>query len=496
MHSLTPVAKSKTSPRRGRPKPSPPPPAQRHGQPARRPHAVAASPPQHPPPALPPSAPPAAATCAADAGNNGKAAAAKNRGVQKLLKSAFKRGEHAPGASSSGSAAASGGHAGEEACLAAAQDLSRSSSSSAGASSARKGRRGGGGGDNGSANGERSSHDSLDLEGSKNTKAAAALRNAKIGSSYEAFPWERKMTDLLPVPNSSRFLSLLMLPQAADESQTRYLCLEDTLARADAWLMSSQSSGVPIVQKNVQIEPLLTKISGDTALSSVNMGSLGDLANVATMSLYGFEDYHGVDIGIVRAVRLWYAPVAGELALEIKLQPGDTRLGFAISRTEEGFIYVSSVADESTPGVASTRSGLLELYRRARRASRLLVVSRVGRDKVLPWAVSAAGDVRCADTVSLSQLLSLHRHALRPVTLGFLMWEDLSAAALLRSAGASRPSAAAAVMLPAQAAAGDDGEASSDEIAFDGDGPEIVLSKDSDDCSFRFQHIGLPDSWL
>jgi hypothetical protein len=38
-----------------------------------------------------------------------------------------------------------------------------------------------------------------------------------------------------------------------------------------------------------------------------------------------------------------------------------------------------------------------------------------------------------------------------------------------------------------------DGEASSGKITFDGDGPEIVLSKD---CSFRFQHIGLPDSWL
>ncbi|CAO2188943.1 unnamed protein product [Urochloa humidicola] len=494
MQSLTPLAKSKTSPCRGRP--TPPPAADRNGQPpARRPLTIAAP---TPPPALPPpSAPPPAAACAADAGTNGKAAAvAKKRGVQKLLKSAFKRGEHA---SSSGSSSAGPGlgRAGEEACLAAAaaQDLSRSSSSSAGGSSGRKGRRGGG--DDGSADGESSSHDSLELEGSKNAKAAAALRNAKIGSSYEAFPWERKMADLLPVPNSSSFLSLLLLPRAADESQTRYLCLDDTLARADAWLMSSQSSGVPIVHKSVQIEPLLTKISGDTALSTVNMGSLGDLANVATVSLYGFEDYHGVDIGVVRAVRLWYAPVAGELALEIKLQPGDTRLGFAISRTEEGFIYVSSVADESTPGVASTRSGLLELYRRARRASRLLVVSRVGRNKVLPWAVSAAGDVRCSDTVSLSQLLSLHRHALRPVTLGFLMWEDISAATLLRSAGASRPSVVA-VMLPAsQATAGNDGEeTSSDEIAFDGDGPEIVLSKDSDDCSFRFQHIGLPDSWL
>ena len=62
---------------------------------------------------------------------------------------------------------------------------------------------------------------------------------------------------------------------------------------------------------------------------------LDDLVNVATMSPYGFEDYHGVDIGVLRAVRLWYTPVASELALEIKLLPGDTRLGFAISRTEE-----------------------------------------------------------------------------------------------------------------------------------------------------------------
>ncbi|XP_062192938.1 uncharacterized protein LOC133896366 [Phragmites australis] len=478
MHSQTPVAKNKTSPCRGRPTPAAAA-ADRHEEPARHLHATPPPPPQHP---LTPSAP--AATSATD--SNGKAAA-KKRGVQKLLRSAFKRGEHAPGASSR---TGSGGHAGEE-----AQDLNWFSSSSASGSSGRKGHKaGGGGGDDGSADSDRSSHDSsLEFEGSKNAKAAAALRNAKIGTSYEAFPWERKMTDLLPVPNASRFLSLLLLPRAADESQTRFHCLEDTLARADAWLMSSQSSGVPIVPMNVQTEALLTKISGDTALSTVNMGSLGDLANLATVSLYGFEDYHGIDIGVVRAVRLWYAPVAGELALQIKLQPGDTRLGFAISRTEEGFIYVSSVADESTPGVASTRSGLLELYRRARCASRLLVVSRVGRDKVLPWAVSTAGDVWCADTVSLSQRLSLHRYALRPVTLGFLLWEQLTVPAVLRSAAAARTaSAAQAVVLAAQ----DGDEASSDEMALDGDGPDIVLSKDSDDCTFRFQNIGLPDSWL
>jgi hypothetical protein len=69
---------------------------------------------------------------------------------------------------------------------------------------------------------------------------------------------------------------------------------------------------------------------------------------------------------VVRAARLWFAPAGGELTLEIKLQPGDTRLGFAISRSEE-----VNRTDESTLEVASTRSGLLELYHCVRRASKL-----------------------------------------------------------------------------------------------------------------------------
>ncbi|EEE68501.1 hypothetical protein OsJ_26925 [Oryza sativa Japonica Group] len=285
------------------------------------------------------------------------------------------------------------------------------------------------------------------------------------------------MRDLLQVAGASGFLSLLLLPRATDETQTKFHSLEDTLARAESWLMSSQMSGVPIVPMNVQTEALLTKICGDVASSTVNMNSLGDLANMATVSLYGFEDYHGVDIGVVRAIRLWYAPFAGEMALEIKLQPGDTRLGFAISRTEEGFIYVSSVAEESTPGVASTRSGLLELYRRARRASKLLVVSRVGDDKPSGCRCTAKG--------------------LRPVTLHFLMWERLPPAAVIRGGAAARPTVQMIVQGDEEGG-GDAADESTDEVAFDGDGPEIVLSgkDDSDDRSFRFQNIGLPDSWL
>jgi len=394
--------------------------------------------------------------------------------MHRLLRSAFKRGDSA----SAGS--------GEE-----ADQLSRSASgsSSSAASSGRppSGRRIGRRGGDGSVDGDRSSRESFELDGPKNSKLLSALRDAKIGHAYEPFPWEKKMRELLPVPEASCFLSLLLLPKATDVSNTRYSSLEDTLARADAWLRSSQASGVPIVFMNVQTEALLTKISGKTALSTVNMGSLSDLAGMANASLYGFEDYHGVDIGVVRAVRLWYTAAAGEAALELRLRPGDTRLGFAISRTEEGFIYVSSVAEEGTPGVASARSGLLELHRAARAASKLLVVSRVGGEKVLPWMASTAGDVKCFDTVSLSQKLSLHRHALRPITLHFLMWDHDLAAALPGDADDAEKPPPPVLLLPLPLAAN-----KADEID-GGDGPGVA-GKDSRDSSFRFQNIGLPDS--
>lgn len=82
------------------------------------------------------------------------------------------------------------------------------------------------------------------------------------------------------------------------------------------------------------------QISGETASASVNSGSLSDLSNVTNATLYGFEDYHGVDIGVVKAARLWYSCLGGELLLEIPLEEGDTRLGFAISRTEEVLFFL------------------------------------------------------------------------------------------------------------------------------------------------------------
>ncbi|WVZ65381.1 hypothetical protein U9M48_014755 [Paspalum notatum var. saurae] len=269
--------------------------------------------------------------------------------------------------------------------------------------------------------------DAFVSERTRSTRVVSALSKAQLQDGYVAYPWEKKMRDTLRTPNSSCYLSMLVLPKALDSNACRYESFDDTLACANAWLYSSQASGIPIDFMNVQSEALLTKISGETASATVNSGSLSDLSNVTNATLYGFEDYHGVDIGVVKAARLWFCCTGGEMLLEIPLEEGDTRLGFAISRTEEGFIYISSVVkDDKESKAPSTRSGLCDLFNRAKEASKLLVISRVSGEKVLPWMISSSGGVRCFDTISLSQKLSLHRLAVRPIQLHLLAWEKPS----------------------------------------------------------------------
>lgn len=72
----------------------------------------------------------------------------------------------------------------------------------------------------------------------------------------------------------------------------------------------------------------------------------------------------------------------------------------------------------------SARSGISTLYKESVRSSRLLVVSRLSNQKVLPWMVSSTGAVRCFDTVSLSQKLSLHRHANMPILMHVFLWDQ------------------------------------------------------------------------
>ncbi|KAL2940868.1 Elongation factor Tu chloroplastic [Bienertia sinuspersici] len=333
------------------------------------------------------------------------------------------------------------------------------------------------------------------LQASRDSRLHHALNNAQIQDGYVPYPWEKKMQIMLQAPNSSCYFSILFLPKASETGRGLYNDVEDTLARANAWLNAAQASGVPIVFTNIQTESLLTKISGETASSTVNTSSLSDLPNLANASLYGFEDYHGVDIGVVRAIRLWYSPIQ-EFPVEINIEPGDVKLGFAVSRTEEGFIYISS-ALEGDGNVPSARSGLNDLYSEAKRDSKLLVISRVNNQKVLPWIVSQTSAIQCFDTVSLSQKLSLHRHAQEPLLFHVMMQDSRSPR---RQSG---PAPLAMPSLPnLQLPSSPDTDQShplppSHDAGLTSNPAELGLSRDTaGEDSFRFQNFALPASWV
>ncbi|KAL8545202.1 hypothetical protein ACS0TY_005407 [Phlomoides rotata] len=331
---------------------------------------------------------------------------------------------------------------------------------------------------------DRTENECFNLQASRMSRMVSALETSPLEDGYVSYPWEKRMQDMLSIPNLSSFYSVLLLPKASDKGGTRYNDLEDTLARANAWINASQVSGVPIVFMNIQTESLLTKISGDTASSTVNAGSLSDLSNLANTSLYGFEDYHGVDIGVVRAVRLWFSPLAGEIPIDIRINDTDTRLGFAIGRTQEGFIYISSVI-EGEKDSPSARSGLSNLYKQASASSRRLVVSRISNQKVLPWMVSPTGAIRCFDTVSLSQKLSLHRHTGMPILFHLFTWDSTANTGSIRPPAMSSPTPTEMPLPP---------QHDSDES---NDGHDIARERNTaGEFSFRHHDFALTNNWV
>lgn len=164
---------------------------------------------------------------------------------------------------------------------------------------------------------------------------------------------------------------------------------------------------------------------------------------------------------------------------------------------DQGFIYVSSVMEnDGDLQVPSTRSGLRDLYREAKRASKLLVISRVSGQKVLPWMVSTSGAIRCFDTVSLSQKLSLHRHALRPILLHVFMWDgksDVPAAPRREPCPLPLPLPSPAVTeLPRQ----NSFAYSEQRVQAEAD-PGVMHERDTaGDASFRFHNFSLPNNWV
>lgn len=94
-----------------------------------------------------------------------------------------------------------------------------------------------------------------------------ALERTELEDGYVSYPWEKRMREMLLIPNSSSFYSILFLPRTSDKAASHYNDLEDTLARANAWIITAQASGVPVLFTNIQTESLLTKVNPITFIS-------------------------------------------------------------------------------------------------------------------------------------------------------------------------------------------------------------------------------------
>lgn len=167
----------------------------------------------------------------------------------------------------------------------------------------------------------------------------------------------------------------------------------------------------------------------------------------------------------------------------------------------QGFIYISSVL-EGDGNVPSSRSGLCELYNDAKRDSKLLVISRVSSQKVLPWIVSPTSAIQCFDTVSLSQKLSLYRHARAPLLIHVLMLDTRSASPRQQSGPVPQAMPLRShFQIPSNSDDDQNQPLSPSMVSRDGrfTGRQIELGLARDTAgeeSFRFHNFNLPDNWV
>ncbi|KAJ7539566.1 hypothetical protein O6H91_08G019400 [Diphasiastrum complanatum] len=237
----------------------------------------------------------------------------------------------------------------------------------------------------------------------------ARMSNVQLKDCLLTYSWKKKMQAFLPRPNSAMVFSLLLMPFQSND-------VDETSARAMAWLSAAQESGVPIIFVNIQVEPILLQASTSSYFGS---GLKENLSTVANTGKYMIQDWKGTDMQIVRAIRLWYVPAAAELAIHLRPVPGEIRVGVGISCTEEGFCYVSSVEH----GTSADRAGLKTIFEAACAARKLLVISRIAGEKLTPWMVTPAGAIRCFDTVSISDKLSVHRQACEAIQFYLMVWD-------------------------------------------------------------------------
>ena len=72
-----------------------------------------------------------------------------------------------------------------------------------------------------------------------------------------------------------------------------------------------------------------------TSKRTMNATTWEDMCATSNEGVYGIEDYHGIDIGILRVVRLWFVPIVPEISIVLQPEGKGIALGLSVCRTKE-----------------------------------------------------------------------------------------------------------------------------------------------------------------
>ncbi|PIN24000.1 hypothetical protein CDL12_03303 [Handroanthus impetiginosus] len=188
------------------------------------------------------------------------------------------------------------------------------------------------------------------------------------------YDWKLKVGSFLPDHRSTVVGSILFMPRAKER------ITELLISRAMAWFSAAISSGIPLVFVNIQTEQIISSIS-----------------------------------------------------FQLFPEPGESRFGMDIKRTEEGFICVYSVTEDS----AADRAGLGDLLDQANRTHHLLVISRLQGKSLKPSIVDSEGLIHCCDNADIKETVSSAIEKSESIQIHIMSWPNQTVPAAPSSSAAA-----------------------------------------------------------
>ncbi|CAI7794667.1 unnamed protein product [Closterium sp. NIES-53] len=204
---------------------------------------------------------------------------------------------------------------------------------------------------------------------------------------------------------ASLFTILIMPAESGGKESRRFFDVNHTIDRALRWFASVRASGAALELMNAQTEVLPVRLGG------MDGDKLAKMAQYGKWTVKTNDEQRGDHISVLRAVRLWLVPDS-EVELTLVLASGGVNnaacspdWGLLLEQTPEGVVHVVGVRG----GSPAEKGGVAMLLRMARAKKRLLLLSRLQGQVLLP-SVIANGQIDCADVEALQEQLVLQAH--------------------------------------------------------------------------------------